>query len=108
MLQSAYCGETVTKTRDRGFLHVKESEMVRKAIAAIRRRVEKHDLAIQRLRDQARSSAKTVKATAKALASADKARRDESEQSWTPIQRFIALIAALATLTTLYLALTRK
>jgi hypothetical protein len=56
-------------------------------------------LAVQRLADQAVSRDATVVTTAAALKDAEDARRAKGDQSWTPIQRLIAVVSALAVLT---------
>jgi uncharacterized alpha-E superfamily protein len=53
-------------------------------------------LAIQRLADAADADRSTVKVTAEALEKAEQARRDKSEQGWTPLQRGLAVIGGLA------------
>ena len=60
-----------------------------------------HDLtlAVQRLGDQAEANAKTVITTAKALKDAEDARRSKSDQTWTPWQRLLAILAGLGTVT---------
>ena len=55
-------------------------------------------LAVQRLADQAVSRDATVVTTAAALKDAEDARRAKGDQSWTPIQRFIAVVTVLAVL----------
>lgn len=52
--------------------------------------------AIQRLGDAAEADRSTVVTTAAALKDADAARRDQGERRWTPIQRLIAVVVALA------------
>lgn len=52
-------------------------------------------LAIQRLADAADADRSTVKVTAEALEKAETARRDKSEQGWTPFQRGLAVLGAL-------------
>jgi hypothetical protein len=54
-------------------------------------------LAVQRLGNQAEASAATAIATAKALKDADEARRAQSERSWSPVQKFLAVVAGLGT-----------
>lgn len=61
-------------------------------------------LAIQRLSDQAVSRDATVVATAAALKEADAARRVQAEQLWTPRQRVIAVVVALAGVGSLVIA----
>jgi hypothetical protein len=53
-------------------------------------------LAIQRLADAADADRSTVKVTAEALEKAEQARRDRSEQGWTPFQRVLAVLGGLA------------
>ena len=53
-------------------------------------------LQIQRLGDAANADRQTVKVTAAALKDADDARRDKGTQRWTPWQRLIAVVAAVA------------
>lgn len=53
-------------------------------------------LGIQRLADAASADRSTVKVTAEALEKAETARRDKSEQGWTPFQRGLAIIGGLA------------
>jgi len=55
-------------------------------------------LAVQRLADQAVSRDATVVTTAAALKDAEDARRSRGEQTWTPIQRFIAVVTVFAVL----------
>jgi hypothetical protein len=66
-------------------------------------------LAVQRLGDQAVSRDATVLTTAAALKEAEAARRDKSEQAWSPVAKAFAVIAAVATViglvTTLYLTI---
>ena len=65
-------------------------------------------LAIQQLADQAKADAVTRVATATALKDAEDVRRDKSDQSWTPVQRIIALVAAAASVLSIYELLFRK
>jgi hypothetical protein len=66
-------------------------------------------LAVQRLGDQAVSRDATVLTTAAALKDAEEARRDKTEQAWSPVAKAFAVIAAVATViglvTTLYLTI---
>ena len=72
---------------------------------------ELHGLALllQELGQDAKASAATVIATAKALKEAEEARRTNAEQSWSPVAKLIAVLATVATLVGtvvgLYLAL---
>ncbi len=53
-------------------------------------------LAVQQLRDQAKADQKTVVTTAAALKSAEDARRDKTEQTWSPVTKLIAVLGAVA------------
>jgi hypothetical protein len=55
-------------------------------------------LAVQRLADQAVSRDATVVTTAAALKDAEDARRLRTDQKWTPVQRFIAVVGTLVAL----------
>jgi hypothetical protein len=55
-------------------------------------------LQVQRLVDRMDANAATVLATANALKAADEARRDKTEQSWSPWQKVLATLAGLAAL----------
>jgi hypothetical protein len=65
-------------------------------------------LAVQRLGDQAVARDATVVTTAKALKEAEEARRDKTEQSWTPLTRTIALMAGVATVVVTLLAIAAR
>lgn len=56
-------------------------------------------LAVQRLGDQAEANQSTVLTTATALKDAEEARRDKSEQTWSPWQKLFAGLGAAAALT---------
>jgi hypothetical protein len=62
-------------------------------------------LGIQRLTDQAASDRQTVIATAAALRLADEARRTQTAERWSGVQKLLALWAAIATAIGLWLAL---
>ena len=67
-------------------------------------------LAVQRLGDQAVARDATVVTTAAALRDAEEARRDKTEQAWSPVQRIYAAlgaVAALAAVVGLIVVLTR-
>ena len=64
-------------------------------------------LAVQRLGDQAVSRDATVITTAKALKDAEDARRDKTEQSWSPLTRLSLVLGVLVSLTILALYVTR-
>lgn len=59
-------------------------------------------LAVQRLGDQAVARDATVVSTAAALKEAEDARRDRTEQSWSPWTKAFAVLAAVATAVGLY------
>lgn len=68
-------------------------------------------LAVQRLGDQAVARDATVVTTAAALKDAEEARRDKTEQSWSPVSRIVAILSGLAGVAVvfdLYLRLTGK
>jgi hypothetical protein len=66
-------------------------------------------LAVQRLGDQAISRDATVVTTAAALKDAEEARRDKTEQRWSPLTRLSVVVGTIAAagglLLTIYLAL---
>lgn len=62
-------------------------------------------LAVQRLGDQAMAREATVLTTAAALKDSEEARRDKSDQSWSPWTRVFAVLAAIATAAGLYVLL---
>jgi hypothetical protein len=64
-------------------------------------------LKTQRLADDALASRETALSLAKALKEADEARRDKSEQTWSPITRVFAVIAAIATVASVVAAFAR-
>lgn len=59
-------------------------------------------LDVQRLGDQAQADAATVIATAAALKEAEEARRNQTENRWSPWTKVFAVVAVVATLVTLY------
>jgi len=61
-------------------------------------------MVVQRLGDEAKSRDATEITTAAALKAAEDARRDKSEQSWTPLQRVTAVLVALAALVAVLVA----
>jgi hypothetical protein len=67
---------------------------------------EMHDLvlAVQRLGDQAEANAKTVITTAAALKSAEEARRDKIEHSWSPVAKVLAVLAGVVGVVALVVA----
>lgn len=62
-------------------------------------------LGMQRLGDQADSSAKTAIATAAALREAEELRRIKSERAWSPVQRLSLVVGLIATMITTILVL---
>lgn len=62
-------------------------------------------LGMQRLGDAADADRKTVVVTATALENAEKARRDKTEQTWSPWQRTAVLIGACAAALAVYLGI---
>lgn len=64
-------------------------------------------LAVQRLGDQADAAAKTVVTTASALKDAEDARRGKAEQSWSPVQKLLAVVGVIVAVAGLYLAYNR-
>lgn len=69
-------------------------------------RVDRHEqeighlsLTVQSLSDGAKASAATQAVTAQALRDARESQRLQSERTWTPIQRVIALAVGIATVT---------
>ncbi len=75
------------------------------SIADVAREMHALTLAVQRLGDQAVSRDATVLTTAAALKDAEEARRSLGESRWTPYTKGFAVLAALATAITLFLAL---
>jgi hypothetical protein len=51
---------------------------------------------LRQIADQQTERDRTVLTTAKALKDAEEARRDKTEQSWSPFQRLFAVLGALA------------
>jgi hypothetical protein len=76
----------------------KHFQAINGSVADTARELHALTLAVQRLGDQADASAATVLATASALKAADEARRDKTEQSWSPIQKVLAAVAGIAAL----------
>jgi hypothetical protein len=65
-------------------------------------------MALQRIADQVTANTRAAAIVADALKDAEAARREKSNQTWTPLTRIFAVIAALSTLVGLYLLLTGK
>jgi hypothetical protein len=87
--------------------HDRHFESINGSLSDLASEMHELTLAVQRLGDQADAAAKTVVTTASALKDAEEARRGRSEQSWSPIQKFLALLAAAVALGGLFLALRR-
>ena len=68
-------------------------------------KVQELTLAIQRLIDQGTANAATVITTASALKDAEAARRDKSEQTWSPFAKTITVLGVCIAALGLYLAL---
>ena len=60
-------------------------------------------LAVQRLADAAEADLTTALTLAAGLKDADQARRDSTEQHWSPVARLIAAVAAFAALASVIL-----
>lgn len=63
--------------------------------------VERHALALQRLELDATAAKATVEVTAKALREAEEARRDKTEQSWSPVARLNLVLGVFVALVTI-------
>lgn len=63
------------------------------------------ELTLQRLADQATGRDATTRATATAVRDASDARRAESERRWTPVQRASVVVSLVIAAAALYLAL---
>ena len=87
--------------------HDKHFAAINGSLGDIAKELNKMTLAVQRLGDQADANAKTVVSTASALKAAEDARRAKAVQAWSPVQKILAVIAAVATVTSLVLAVIR-
>ena len=85
--------------------HDRHFAAINGSLGRIAEEIAQMTLALQRLGDQAVSRDATVLTTASALKDAEEARRDKSQQTWTPWTRVFAVIAALATGLSIWLAL---
>jgi hypothetical protein len=74
--------------------HDRHFSTINGSLERIAANLEKQTLAIQRLGDQAESAAKTVITTASALKDAEAARREKSNQSWTPVAKGLAILGS--------------
>jgi hypothetical protein len=91
--------------------HDKHFATINGSIADVAKALSALTMAVQRLGDQAVSDAATRITTAAALKDADAARRDKSEQSWSPLQKVMTTLGALATVAgtvAVYISLTGK
>jgi hypothetical protein len=79
--------------------HDRHFQTINGSLERIAGSLEQQTLAIQRLGDQAESAAKTVITTASALKDAEDVRRSKTEQSWSPVQKALAVIGAFVTVT---------
>lgn len=98
--------------------HDRHFEAINGSIADVARELAGLKLGVQRLADQAVADAKTRVTTAEAVEKARKeaadaleservVRRERSDQSWTPWQRLLAVIAGLGVVISIWLALSR-
>lgn len=77
--------------------HDRHFATINGSLGDIAREMAKFTLAIQRMSDQAEAREATVLTTAAALKAAEEARRASAEQSWTPVTKIFAVLAAIAT-----------
>jgi len=84
--------------------HDKHFTAINGSLADMAREMHELTLAVQRLGDGAVARDATVITTAAALKDAEAARRDKSEQSWTPLARATVLISTVVTVAALILA----
>lgn len=87
--------------------HDRHFSMINGSLAKIAEEMHEMTMAVQRLGDQADANAKTVITTAAALKDAEEARRDKTEQSWSPVQKILAVIGVLVAVIGLFLAFNR-
>ena len=85
--------------------HDKHFADINGSIEKLATRMHENTMAVQRLADQQVARDATVLTTAAALKDAEEARRDKTEQSWSPLTRAFAVLAAIATAVGLYLAI---
>lgn len=100
--------ETGTEAYDRGVVaggieqrlagHDKHFQLINGNLEKIATKLGELSLAVQRLGDQAVARDATVVTTAAALKDAEEARRDKTEQSWSPVAKALAVLAVVATL----------
>lgn len=77
--------------------HDKHFEAINGSLAEMVRELHGLGMAMQKMADQNAAAAVTVVATASALKDAEEARRNLSTQSWTPVQRFLAVLGTVST-----------
>ena len=82
--------------------HDKHFEAINGSIAGLRDEMHTLTLAVQRLGDAMTADRATVLTTAAALKDAEDARRDKSDQSWSPWTKVIAVLGAVATAIGIY------
>jgi hypothetical protein len=75
--------------------HDRHFEAINGSLAKMADEMHLMTLGVQRLGDQAEAAAKTVVTTAAALKDAEEARRNATEQSWSPIQKALAVLGSL-------------
>jgi hypothetical protein len=85
--------------------HDKHFAAINGSIADLATEMRSLVLAVQRLGDAMTADRATVLTTAAALKEAESARRDRSDQSWSPWSKALALAGGVAALVGAYLAL---
>lgn len=104
--QAAYVrGTDAGRIEQRLATYDRHFETINGSVQSTARQLESLTLAIQRLGDQMRANAATVVATAEALKAAEEARRAKTEQSWSPVQKALAVVAGAAALVGLVVAI---
>lgn len=100
-------GHAAGEINERLASHDRHFAKINGSLEDIARELGKMTLAVQRLGDQADANAKTVITTAAALKDAEDARRAKTEQSWSPVQKFLAVLVAAVAVVGLFLAFNR-
>jgi hypothetical protein len=77
--------------------HDRHFEAINGNIARVGDELHEMKMAVQRLADQAVARDATVVTTAAALKDAEDARRDKSEQTWSPIAKLLAILGSITT-----------
>jgi acetoin utilization deacetylase AcuC-like enzyme len=85
--------------------HDRHFDAINGSLAKLAQEMHLQTLAVQRLGDQADAAAKTVLATASALKAAEEARRAQTEQRWSPIQKLLAVVAGVAAIVAIAVAI---